>query len=91
MANARIPQVWRAGWGADYADENNWVHEQFHPKASLNRPKWSEDDSTAIKFMRLTEDAAAEPDPEKRKELYFQAEKILVEDHAVIIPIYFHT
>ena len=85
------PQVWRAGWGADYADENNWVHEQFHPKVSQNRPKWSEDDPAAIEFMRLTEEAAAEPDPKKRKDLYLQAETILAEDHVVIIPIYFYT
>jgi oligopeptide transport system substrate-binding protein len=39
----------------------------------------------------LVEQAAAESDPAKRKELYFKAEKILCVDEAGIIPIYYYT
>ncbi|MEM4724130.1 MAG: peptide ABC transporter substrate-binding protein [Candidatus Hadarchaeum sp.] len=83
------PQIWRLGWCADYADENNWVLEVFHPTKGANNPKWSGPD--ADEFARLTEQAAAESDPKKRAELYFQAEKILCVDSAVIAPIYYYT
>ena len=32
-----MPHVWRLGWCADYADENNWVHEVFNSDAGANR------------------------------------------------------
>jgi len=83
------PQIWRMGWCADYADENNWVHENFHITKSLNQPKWAGPD--AEEFSKLTEDAQAESDPAKRKALYFKAEQILCQDSAVIIPIYYYT
>ncbi len=31
------PHVYRLGWCADYADENNWVHEVFNSDAGANR------------------------------------------------------
>ena len=80
------PQVFRSGWCADYPDENNWVRENFHSTESPNDIKWAN-----AEFDRLVEDAAKEADPEKRKDLYFQAEKILCEDEAGIIPIYYYT
>ena len=35
--------------------------------------------------------AAREADPDKRRELYIEAEKILVEEDAAIIPLYWYT
>jgi len=83
------PQIYRSGWCTDYPDENNWVLEVFHPIKGQNEPKWAGAD--ADEFSRLTEEAAAASDPAKRRELYFQAEKILTVDSAVIIPIYYYT
>ena len=83
------PLIYRAGWCTDYPDQNNWVLEVFHPTMGQNDPKWS--GAAADEFARLTEQAAAESDPEKRKELYFQAEEILCVNEAVIIPIYYYT
>ena len=85
------PQIWRLGWCADYPDENNWVMEVFHPTKGANRPKWDPQSEAAQKFMQLVEDAAKAADPEKRKKLYFEAEKILSADEAIIIPIYYYT
>ncbi len=85
------PQIYRLGWCADYPDENNWVMENFHPTKGSNSPQWDPESESAQEFMRLTEQAAQEPDPEKREELYFEAEKILCADEAVIIPIYYYT
>jgi oligopeptide transport system substrate-binding protein len=83
------PQVYRMGWCADYPDQNNWVLEVFHPTKSANRPKWSGPGADA--FAQVTEQAALATDPEERKQLYFEAEKLLCVDNAVIIPIYYYT
>jgi len=81
-----MPHVWRLGWCADYPDENNWVHEVFHAEQGANRPR-----ATRSRFEELTEAAQLETDPEKRKALYKEAEKILVEEEARIAPIYYYT
>ena len=83
------PQIHRDGWCTDYPDQNNWVLELFHPTKSPNQTKWS--GPAADEFARVTEQAALESEPEKRKELYFEAEKILCVDEAVIAPIYYYT
>jgi len=49
------------------------------------------DDPAAIEFMALTEGAAKETDPEKRKEMYLRAETILTNEFVTMIPIYFYT
>jgi len=85
------PQIYRLGWCADYPDENNWVLEVFHPTKSGNNPKWDPESASAKNFMQLTEDAAGAADPAERKRLYFEAEKVLCVDEAIIIPIYYYT
>jgi oligopeptide transport system substrate-binding protein len=85
------PQVWRMGWCADYSDQNNWVLEVWHPLKGRNDAKWDPESPGAQRFMEVTEAAALETDPDKRKELYFEAEKILCADEAVQIPIYYYT
>ena len=77
------PQIFRLGWGADYADANNFVYEVFHSTDSENRIKWSN-----AEFDRTVEQAAREVDPVKRYELYKRAEQILCEEEAAIAPIY---
>lgn len=89
--NEDAPQIYRLGWCADYPDENNWVLENFHPTKGSNNPKWSPDDPAAQRFMKAVEDAAAASDPAERARLYFEAEKILVEEQAIIAPIYYYT
>jgi oligopeptide transport system substrate-binding protein len=86
--NTDAPQVYRMGWCADYPDENNWVLENFNTTKSLNNPKWS--GPNAQEFDRLTEAAAAESDPAKRKDAYFKAEELLTVTDAVIAPIYYY-
>jgi oligopeptide transport system substrate-binding protein len=91
-----MPHVWRLGWCADYSDENNWVHEVFNADAGANRLRRGcvDDVCTEVElteFDELTEQAKAEQDPAVRGDLYFQAEKILSEEEAAYIPIYFYT
>lgn len=88
------PQIWRLGWCQDYPDANNFIREVFYPGGSGN-PKtdgsvggvsWNNET-----FNQLVLDAAMETDPQKRVEMYAQAEQIFVYEDAVIIPIYWYT
>lgn len=86
------PDVFRLGWSADYPHANNWVHEVFNPAAGANRIMISEDSEQigdlVAEFSQLTVDAqTAEPD--EAMELYKRAEQLLVDDMAVMIPIYY--
>ena len=79
------PQIFRLGWMADYPDPDNFLY-PFHSTKGSNHIKWSN-----AEFDQLTEQAAFETDPAKRKELYLRAEEILCVDEAGIIPIYYYT
>ncbi len=81
-----MPHVWRLGWCADYPDNNNWVHEVFNAEEGANRTR-----AVPGKFEELTKAAQLEQDPEARKAIYKQAEQILTETEARIIPIYYYT
>ena len=76
--------VWRMGWGMDYPDAHNIHAEIFHSNVG----------SPAIikipEYDRLIDEAALETDPVRRNELYQQAERILVEEQAGTIPIYWY-
>jgi oligopeptide transport system substrate-binding protein len=91
-----MPHIWRLGWCADYADQNNWVHEVFNNQEGANRLRRGCSDDTCttveeLEFDLLTAEAGAEQDPEKRKEMYWQAEYILSEVEAAYAPIYYYT
>jgi oligopeptide transport system substrate-binding protein len=88
MLRTDAPPVWRLQWHADYPDANNFVLRVFHPTKGSNMPRWDPEDPAAKRFMEVTEAAAADSDAARRKELYFEAEKILCEDEAIIAPLY---
>ena len=93
---AEMPHIWRLGWGADYADENNWVHEVFNAEAGANRLRRNCSDAvctdvSASEYDELTVAAAQETDPAKRIEMYAQAEEILAVEEAAYAPIYHYT
>jgi oligopeptide transport system substrate-binding protein len=75
------PQVWRLGWCMDYPDADNFA-QVFRSDSPLNNPKWSN-----ATYDQLIDAAARETDAAKRKALYIQAEKILIEEDAVIAPL----
>jgi oligopeptide transport system substrate-binding protein len=90
------PQLWRLGWCLDYPDANNFTREVMASNGSSNPTDeagvpagglmWKND-----QFEELVRQAAVEPDLAKRTELYAQAEDILVNTDAAIIPIYWYT
>ena len=91
-----MPHIWRLGWCADYADENNWVHEVFNAQSGANRLRRNCSDATCTdvttsEFDDLTVQAALESDPDVRAELYKQAETILAAEEVAYAPIYHYT
>lgn len=89
--------VFRLGWGADYPDENNWVHEVFNSEAGANRlrrncadPNCSETTGPS-RFDDLTTQAGQSQDPAERVALYAEAEDILAREEAAYAPIYHYT
>ena len=80
------PNVYRLGWCADYPDANNWLNEVFNSKSGQNYAKFFNEE-----FDALVEEAAFEPDPAKRQELYRQAEDLFINQEVGIAPIYYYT
>jgi len=70
------------GWGADYPDPDNMLRITFHSKEGLNAPRWCDP-----RFDTLVENAKRVTDQDQRMQLYSQADKILVAEQAVIMPI----
>lgn len=81
-----LPQIARNGWCQDYPDADNFLRVVMRSNSPQNETHWGNE-----KFDHLVDEAARETDLIKRKELYLQAEKILVDDEAAIIPLYWHT
>jgi oligopeptide transport system substrate-binding protein len=79
------PQIWRNGWCADYPDASNYLYDVFNtvtvPRAGFSNPE----------IDALTNQAKLETDTAVRTELYAQADYILSNEVAGIIPIYFYT
>ncbi len=80
--NTDPPEIHRAGWGADFPAPHNFVS-IFTCMSGNNRTRWCNREYDA-----LVEKAAEEQDPEKRKAIYDQAQKILLEVDAPIAPFY---
>ncbi|MBI5668625.1 MAG: peptide ABC transporter substrate-binding protein [Chloroflexi bacterium] len=80
------PIIYRAGWCQDYSDANNFDYDVLYSKSSQNDPGWNNPEYDA-----LVEQARLESDVEVRRELYAQAEDILVNQGAGIAPIYWYT
>ncbi|HEY53502.1 MAG TPA: peptide ABC transporter substrate-binding protein [Caldilineae bacterium] len=82
-----VPHVFRLGWCADYADQNNWLNEVFNPEMGADRLRLQD----AQEYIDLMDKARASTDPEERKALYKEGEKWLSDTHAAYAPIYYYT
>jgi oligopeptide transport system substrate-binding protein len=80
------PQIFRAGWCEDYPDASNFAKDVFRSDSGNNDTRWGNDEYDA-----LVDEAARETDPQKRHDLYVEAEKIISEEDAAIIPLYWYT
>jgi len=69
------------GWGADYPDPDNFVNPYMYSQGTYSG-NCSYSNAEADK---LIEDAAVEPDPAKRKAMYYRLQDIWLEDAVGII------
>lgn len=76
------PAIFRLGWGADFPDPDNFMN-LFTTESGNNNTKWSNK-----RYDKLIELAAIEMDAEKRIKLYNEAQRILCEIDAPIMPIF---
>lgn len=73
-----------AGWAVDYADAFNILNDLFSPDSPYNHTQW---DNAA--YRSLLSQAISEPVPAQRISYLQQAEKILVQDDAAVLPLYY--
>jgi oligopeptide transport system substrate-binding protein len=76
------PAIFRLGWGADFPDPDNFMN-LFTTDSGNNNTKWSNK-----RYDKLIELAAIEMDTEKRIKLYNEAQRILCEADAPIMPLF---
>ncbi len=74
--------VFRAGWGADYPDPDNFM-KLFTANSGNNNTRWKNP-----RYDQLLDEAARELNNAKRAKLYDEAQKILVETDLPIIPLF---
>ncbi|MBE2282328.1 MAG: peptide ABC transporter substrate-binding protein [Prosthecobacter sp.] len=72
----------RSSWVGDYNDPGTFL-EMFLSASGNNATGWAN-----AKYDDLIAAAAREPDPSQRNTIFQQAEKLLVSDDCVILPIY---
>jgi oligopeptide transport system substrate-binding protein len=77
-------QVSRSGWGMDYPDAHSFLADAVLP----NRTRFGDWDNPT--YDELLDLAALAHDPNLRRALYRQAEEILVETDAIMIPLYYY-
>jgi oligopeptide transport system substrate-binding protein len=74
--------VFRSGWGADYPDPDNFM-KLFASNSGNNHGRWKNP-----RYDQLLELAARELEAKKRNQLYDEAQKLLTEVDAAIVPLY---
>ena len=75
-------QIFRLGWGADFPDPDNFMN-LFLSTSGNNHTRWANNE-----YDSLIQKASAEQAPSMRAKLYNQAQKILLEEDVVIIPLF---
>lgn len=77
-------QIWRTGWCSDYLDAFNFFNEAIGYSQN-GFGDWSNDT-----YNSLLSQAAGELSPVARRELYKEAERILVQTDTIMIPLYYY-
>lgn len=76
------PPVFRLGWGADFPDPDNFMN-LFTSYSENNKTGWANP-----RYDARVEQAAREPDPAERQRLYDEAQRLLCEEDAPIVPLF---
>ena len=75
------PSLFRFGWLADYPDPDNFMN-LMTSYSENNRTRWGDP-----RYDRLIEQAAGETDRDKRREIYRQANQIMLTEGVPVIPV----
>jgi ABC-type oligopeptide transport system substrate-binding subunit len=75
-------QIFAAGWCPDYNDANNYTRDVYRSDGIYNYGRWN-----SPAFDELVDTARLETDPQVRRELYAQAENLLVDEESAAIPL----
>jgi ABC-type oligopeptide transport system substrate-binding subunit len=78
------PDAFINGWAADCPDPDPLLRFLFHSKEGNNAIRWENPD-----FDRVLERGASATNPRERIALYQQADRILVEEQAAVIPLWY--
>lgn len=84
------PDLFWVAWVADYNDPAIFLGELFNPNGQYGGD-YNYGSFSNAKFDDLVERAAKSKDPAKRQNLYIQAERLLTETEAAIIPLFHST
>lgn len=76
------PPLYRLGWGADYPDPDNFMN-LFTSHSGNNHTGWKNQT-----FDSLIAKGSVEKDPVIRKQIYDQAQRLLLEEDTVIVPLF---
>jgi oligopeptide transport system substrate-binding protein len=77
------PHIFHLGWVADYPDAHSFMN-VFSSASESNYAGWSNK-----RYDELVEQAVATHDENLRAQYYHEAQKILLEEEAVIMPLFF--
>ncbi|MEJ5311428.1 MAG: ABC transporter substrate-binding protein [Anaerolineae bacterium] len=77
--------AYRWGWLVDYADANNILNDLFHPDSTYQYTGWD-----SARYRELMTLQMSEHDPAQRTAYLQEADRILVQDAAVVIPLYYY-
>ena len=76
------PQIYRFGWAADYPDPDNFMQVMLSGSEN-NRSRWKNK-----KYDQIVAQAGVETNLETRKKLYYEAQRLLTEEDAAVIPLF---
>lgn len=77
--------AYRLGWVMDYGDPNNILNEVFHPDSPFQYTGWD-----SARYRQLIAMTLTETNQISRTTYFQEADRILVEDQAVVIPLFFY-
>jgi oligopeptide transport system substrate-binding protein len=75
-------QIHAAGWCPDYNDANNYTRDVMYSTGIYNYGRWN-----SPEFDALVEQARISTDEAERRDLYQQAEQLMVVDEAAVMPL----
>jgi oligopeptide transport system substrate-binding protein len=75
--------AYRMGWVMDYSDPENMLNVVFHPDSPFQYTFWDDE-----RFRELVDQALVEFDFATRNALWQEAEKIMMDEHAAVVPIF---